>query len=44
MFQGVITKPYPEHEFDGLISLKRVSIISKTKKFHLIKNLMMDIM
>jgi hypothetical protein len=32
MFQGVITKPYPEHNFDGRISLRRVSELSKTKK------------
>jgi hypothetical protein len=43
MFQAVITKPYPEHNFDGKISLKRVSMISTTTKNHLIKILMMDI-
>jgi hypothetical protein len=32
MCQGVITKPYAEHDFDGKISLKRVSKVSKTKK------------
>jgi hypothetical protein len=32
MFQAIITKPYPEHNFDGKISLRRVSTIAKTKK------------
>jgi hypothetical protein len=40
MFQGVITKPYPEHDFDGRISLRRVSELSETKKYHTIKGLM----
>jgi hypothetical protein len=32
MFQGIIAKPYPEHEFSGHISLKRVSKKVQTKK------------
>lgn len=32
MFQGIITKPYPEHNFKGQISLKRVSIPVTTQK------------
>jgi hypothetical protein len=32
MFQGIITKPYPEHGFNGQIALKRVSKPYKTKK------------
>jgi hypothetical protein len=32
MFQGIITKPYPEHGFNGQISLKRVSKQDETKK------------
>jgi hypothetical protein len=32
MFWGIITKSYPEHDFDGKISLKRVSKISLTIK------------
>jgi hypothetical protein len=32
MFQGVIIKSFPVHDFDGKISLKRVSKISRTKK------------
>jgi hypothetical protein len=32
MFQGIITKPYPEHGFNGKILLKRVSKQDEMKK------------
>ena len=32
MMMGVISKPYPEHNFDGKIMLKRVSQWFKTKR------------
>jgi hypothetical protein len=32
MFQGIITKPYPEHDFSGHIALKRISETYLTQK------------
>jgi hypothetical protein len=32
MFQGIISRPYPEHNFDGKIKLKRVSEWYETKR------------
>jgi hypothetical protein len=32
MFQGIVSKPYPEHNFDGHIMIKRVSEKHVTKK------------
>jgi hypothetical protein len=32
MFQGIVSRPYPEHNFNGQIMLKRVSKLVETKK------------
>jgi hypothetical protein len=34
MFQGIVSQPYPEHNFNCQIMLKRVSKLLETKKYH----------